>query len=98
MDSLQPLVSWLGAHLAMEERLVALLLLLLGGVVAHLLLDVLLRRVHRIARGSTQNWDDVVVTALEVPIRFVLWVGVLYLALDIYPVAGALQRGGASES
>jgi MscS family membrane protein len=28
-----------------------------------------------------------------VPLRLVLWIGVLYLALDIYPVAAALQRG-----
>ena len=92
MDSLQQLISWLAAHLFLGEQLVALLLLLLAGAVAHLLLDVLLRRLHRIAQGSSQNWDDVVITALEFPIRFVLWVGVLYLALDIYPVADALQR------
>ena len=90
--SLQSLISGLSAQFSIEERLVALLLLLLAGVALHLLLGLTLRRLHRVARSSAQNWDDVLLTAVEVPIRFVIWVGVAYLTLEIYPVADSLQR------
>lgn len=86
------LITKLSAQLSLEEQLVSLLLLVLTGLVLHLLMGVLLKRLHIVARRSTQNWDDVVITALEVPVRFVLWVVVFYLALDIYPVAAGVQQ------
>ena len=92
MDKLPSLITGLSEHLGVEEQLASLLLLLLGGVVLHLLLGAMLRRLHRVARASAQRWDDVLITAVEFPLRFVLWVGVLYVALEIYPVAGNLQR------
>jgi MscS family membrane protein len=92
VDKLPSLITGLSEHLGVEEQLASLLLLLLGGVALHLLLGAMLRRLHRIARASAQRWDDVLITAVEFPLRFVLWVGVLYVALEIYPVAGNLQR------
>ncbi len=86
------LVTRISQYLSLQEQLVSLALLLAAGLLAHLLLRVVLGRLHRVARHSSQNWDDVVITAVEVPIRLVLWVLVLYLALDIYPVAAALQN------
>ena len=85
------LVSSLSERFAIAESQVALLLLLLAGILLHLLLGALLRRLHRVARNSAQNWDDVLITAIEVPIRLVLWIGVLYLALDIHTLAGGLR-------
>ncbi|MAT93944.1 MAG: mechanosensitive ion channel protein MscS [Halioglobus sp.] len=52
----------------------------------------MLRRLHRVARDSQQAWDDVIVTALETPLRLGLWIGVVYLALRIYPLPGAVQQ------
>jgi MscS family membrane protein len=89
---MNPLVTNLSERLSMGEHLVSLVLLLLAGFVGHLILGALINRLHRAARGSAQNWDDVVITAIELPIRLVLWVGVFYLALDIYPVAERLQQ------
>ena len=86
------LITNLSTRLSLEEQLVSLLLLVLTGLVLHLLLGVLLKRLHLVARRSSQNWDDVITTAVEVPIRFVLWVAVFYLALDIYPVAAGVQQ------
>jgi len=60
-------------------------------VSAHVALGVVVRRLHRIARASAQNWDDVFVTALEKPVRLVLWVLVAHLALRVYPVAPVLH-------
>ena len=85
------LITNLSTRLSLEEQLVSLLLLVLTGFVLHLLLGVLLKRLHLVARRSSQNWDDVIITAVEVPVRFVLWVAVFYLALDIYLVAAGVS-------
>jgi len=78
-----------------DSQLLALGLLLVLGVVTHLLLGVVVRRLHRVARASAQRWDDVVITALETPVRLVLWLLVLYLALRIQPVTPWLEDAPA---
>ena len=60
---LQSLASTLGLH----TESMALLLLLVAGVAAHLLLGYLVRRLHRAVEANSYNWDDVVVTALARP-------------------------------
>jgi MscS family membrane protein len=85
------LVTRLSESLGLDAEPVSLALLIAAGLAAHLLLGLLVGRLHRIARSSAQNWDDVVVTAVEIPARLVLWVAVFYLGLDIYPVAAGLQ-------
>lgn len=69
-----------------------LALLLLLGVIAHLLLGAFVRRLHRLAEGSVMRWDDILMTALHAPLRLVLWVLLVYLALDVYPGTDALQE------
>lgn len=91
MNRLQDAIDLLAVALGVEPQLLSLLALLVLGVAMHLLLGVVVRRIHRAAEDSRQRWDDVVVTALARPLRLVLWVGVAYLALDIYPVAERLQ-------
>lgn len=86
--------NWLGklaATLGIPGELLAVLLLLLGGAVAHLLMGALVRHLHRAASGTDYNWDDVVVTALARPVRVALWVVVAYMVLDIFPVAEGLR-------
>ncbi len=81
----------LALSLGMQDRSLALLLLLAVGVAAHLLLGLLVRHLHRVADATAHNWDDVVITALARPVRVVLWLVVAYMALEIYPVADGLQ-------
>lgn len=88
---MQELIDTIGQNLSLDTRIVSLGLLLLGGVMAHLALGLFVRRLHRIARSSEHNWDDVFVTALETPVRVVLWVLVGHLALRVYPVATQLN-------
>lgn len=88
---MQQMVETLAQYLAVDSRLVSLGLLLLAGAVTHLLLGFFVRRLHRVARASDQNWDDVFVTAVETPVRVVLWVLVGHLALNVYPVAPKLH-------
>ncbi|QIB67774.1 mechanosensitive ion channel family protein [Kineobactrum salinum] len=52
----------------------------------------ILRRLLGAARHTANRWDDVVVEALQVPLRVVLWVAVLILALSILPVAEAARN------
>ena len=51
-----------------------LALLLLGGICVHFILALTLRHMHKVAAESVQRWDDVVLSALESPLRTVLWV------------------------
>ena len=90
---MESLITSLSERFAVEEPQVSLVLLLLAGLLLHFLLGALIGRLHRVAKMSAKNWDDILVTAVEVPIRLVLWIGVLYLALDVYPVAAALRQG-----
>ncbi len=57
---------------------------LLGlGVVAHLALRIVVKQLHRAAGHSSNRWDDIVVTALEMPVRVALWIVVAYLLLEV---------------
>lgn len=91
MTSLADAFHQLAVGLGMEDRALALLLLVVVAVVAHLLLGVLVRHLSRVADATSHNWDDVVLAALARPVRVVLWVVVAYLALEIYPVAEGLR-------
>lgn len=75
-----------------SRPIVLLALLLVAGGLAHLLLGILLRRLHRLAHVSSQHWDDIIVTALEVPLRWVVWLSVLYLALEIFPLTAGFHE------
>jgi len=85
------LVAWLGDLFGTGRQPVMLGLLFAAGGLTHLLLNAVLRRLHRVARSSDGRWDDVFITAVERPLRIVLWILVAYLALQIYPLAPALQ-------
>ena len=91
MNSIQQIIDSMGAYLALDHQLVTLGLLLLGGCLAHVLLGFLLRHLHRVAKHSAQTWDDVFITALETPLRLVLWIVVAYLALANYPLTPGVQ-------
>jgi MscS family membrane protein len=92
VDSLQPLIGTISEATGLNSQLLALGLLLVLGGIAHLGLDFLLRRLHRLVRASSHGWDDVAITALEAPLRVVLWLFVAYLAMDIQPPSPALQE------
>jgi len=92
VNSLREALSALAGYLSVGDQFLLLCLLLVAGVLVHLLLGLMLRRLHRVARDSQQAWDDVIVTALETPLRLGLWIGVVYLALRIYPLPGAVQQ------
>lgn len=71
-------------------------LVLLSGLCAHFILGVFVRRLHRAATDSAQRWDDVVVCAMESPIRVVLWVVVVSLALSLVPELEGVRGKAAS--
>jgi MscS family membrane protein len=47
---------------------------------------------HRLAEISEQRWDDVLMTALAAPVRVLLWIIVVYLAMEIFPATDNLQK------
>ena len=64
----------------------ALLCMLLGlGLAAHFVLRLFLKHLHRVSADTAQRWDDVVVNAMEAPLRVVLWVVVFSVALGLVP-------------
>lgn len=91
MDSPANWLEQLATSLGIGSELLSVILLVLAGSATHLLVGLLVRHLHRAARNSTFNWDDVIVTALARPLRVVVWVVVAYLALDIFPSASGLR-------
>lgn len=62
-------------------------LIVAGALALHLLLGLLVQRLHGVAEHSQNRWDDVLITALEQPLRVVLWVVVFYLLLKVTELA-----------
>lgn len=75
-----------------QQELTALGLLLLAGALIHILLGFVLRRLHRVARETAQTWDDVILTAVETPLRLALWILVVYLGFQIFPIPAGVQE------
>ena len=92
MNTLQQYFIDTGASLGVAPGVINLALLLLLGAIAHLLLGIFVRRLHRLAEGSAMRWDDILMTALHTPLRLVLWVLLVYLALDVYPGTDVLHE------
>ena len=92
MEFVEATLLSIGARVGLDNQLVALGLLLMLATLAHFILAMLLRRAHRIAYTSANRWDEVLITALEQPLRLVLWVLVFYLALEVYPATAAFQQ------
>ncbi|MCR9104780.1 MAG: mechanosensitive ion channel family protein [Gammaproteobacteria bacterium] len=84
------IAQWSDA-LAIDATLLQLVLVVLVGAIAHVALDVILRRLHKVAAYSAKVWDDIFVSAIENPVRCLLWVGVAQMALHVYELAPALE-------
>lgn len=91
MEATEQTLSRLLATYGLDAPLVAIGGLLLFAMLLHLLLGVLLRRLHRVAKTSSNRWDDVVITALETPLRVALWVIALMLILGRVSIAADVQ-------
>jgi len=79
------------ASLGITIELATVALLLLAGALGHWLLRSLVNRLHSLAEASKQNWDDVFVSALESPLRVVIWVVVVFFLLRVYPATDGLR-------
>jgi MscS family membrane protein len=95
VEFLQPAISIITGVSGLDDKLVALALLLLLGAIFHLVLGFVIRRLHLLAQASAHRWDDVIVTACETPLRLVLWLVVIYLALQLQPVIPGLREAPA---
>ena len=84
-------VSSLGQTLGLPHWVLPLITWLLLALLAHVVLGFLFRRLHSAASDSSQRWDDVVVTALEEPLSGLMWLIVLFVAIDMYPGNEGLQ-------
>lgn len=91
MEYIEALIAPLLDMFEGDRQVVLLALLLALGGLAQLLFGMAVRRLHRLAGYSAYHWDDIFVTALEVPLRWVLWLSVGYLALEIYPLTAGLH-------
>lgn len=90
MNRLEQVIGRISEAVGLDSQLLVLCMLLVAAGIAHLVVDFVLRRLHRLARASTQRWDDIAITAMEAPSRVVLWIFVGYLALKIQPLTPAL--------
>ena len=83
--------NWFDQLLSTDELLIQLPLLLFAGVCAHFVLGIVVRRLHSAATSSAQHWDDVLISAVETPVRAVLWIVIAYIALDLFSVADGFR-------
>jgi MscS family membrane protein len=91
MESIRQALLNTGQTLGLPPALFSLVFLFLLGVCAHFLIAMFVRRLHHMVAGSEMRWDDVLMTALEAPLRVIVWVFVVYLALDVFPATDNLQ-------
>lgn len=73
-----------------KDELIALALLLLAGALLHILLGFLLRRLHRIAEDTAQTWDEIILSAVEQPLRIALWLAIIYFGVNLFPFSDGL--------
>ena len=96
MNFLQIVNEKVAALAHIDGLLFMLSLLLVMGLGAHFILGLIVKRLHRAAIGSAQRWDDVLVSALETPVRVVLWVMVIFIGLGLVPQLEELREQLAS--
>jgi MscS family membrane protein len=89
--SIEEVVIETGTKLGLDSWVVPLVVWLLTGLLAHLALGFLFRRLHVAAEKSDQRWDNVVISALEKPLRALMWLLVSVVALDLFPGTQGLQ-------
>ncbi len=92
MDFLDAVNTRVGEFIVVDGPLFMLSILLLAGVVGHFTLAYMVKRLHKVAADSSQRWDDVVISALESPIRVVLWVIVIFVSLGLAPRLQSFQQ------
>ncbi|MFT6051716.1 MAG: MscS family membrane protein [Halioglobus sp.] len=83
MKILEMLNNLVGDYIQVDAPLFMLSLLLLLGICAHYTLAFVVARMTRLADESAQRWDDVVVQAIERPVRVLLWIVIIYFALGV---------------
>lgn len=91
MQNFEKYLIDLATAYGLDTPLALLGALVLLGALGHLLLRLVLGRLHRAAERSGNRWDDVLIGALEPPLRLVLWVVVLLLALNVLAVAEGVR-------
>lgn len=76
--------EWVSQILMVPQWVSALILTLFLALVAHLFLRLLFKRLHYLACKNTRwNWDEVAVTAAELPVRTFVWLLASYLAMHL---------------
>ena len=96
MNFLQIANDKVAEYANIDGPLFMLSLLVVTGILAHFALGIIYKRLHTVATASSQRWDDVFVTALETPLRVVLWVFVIFIGLGLVPQLEELREQLAS--
>ncbi len=91
MEEIRGAIADLSSRLGLSEAAGSLILLVAAGCIAHLLLAFVLRRLHKLGDITDNDWDDAVVDAASAPLRVALWIGVILIALQIYPLPEQVQ-------
>lgn len=92
MNFLEAVKTSVGEFVLVDGPLFMLSILLLAGICGHFALAYIVGRLHKVAADSSQRWDDIVISALESPVRVVLWVFVIFISLGLAPRLQSLQQ------
>ena len=91
LELIQQYSEQISGHLGVSGPLVDAGFLLALALVAHLAMKLFFMQLHRVAQATGHRWDDVVVAALDAPVRTIVWIIALYLALGFLAVAEPAQ-------
>ncbi len=91
MDFLETVNAVVANFVDVDSPLIMLSALLLLGICAHYGLAFAVARIRLAALKSEQRWDDMVIAALEAPVRVVLWIVVIFVGLGLAPRLAAIQ-------
>ncbi len=91
MSYLESLLTPLAASSGLPLAALLAMALFLIGVVGHLTIRWLVRRLGRVADRTEARWDDVIVYSISPPAEWAMWVTLLYLSLGLFDAAAGVR-------
>ena len=82
--AVEELIREFSVYLDIDIAVVGLLIFLTSGLIVHFSFSALMNRAHGIAAASNKRWDDLILTAIERPLHWVLWLLIVAFAAPTF--------------
>ena len=82
--AVEELIRKFSVYLDIDLAVIGLLIFLISGLFVHFSFSALMNRAHSIASASNKRWDDLILTAIERPLHWVLWLLIVAFAAPTF--------------